>query len=232
MEKWIPAGLGSLVVVVLVWQSFTLSALNTRVQQLEAQTSSIAEAGSASQRPGRGLRNAGSRRRDGRGNGEASPLRDARDAPPRIEPSMRERIASLPPSEDPAALNLQDPQVREQVASLLEEVEEQRRTERDQERSARFKESMHQELSEFSEEVGLADGVRTQVQTELDRRSEAWNAVREDVRSGNMSWIDARREMEALREDSDATLTELLGEEDFQSLDERLWGDQSRRGPR
>lgn len=232
MEKWIPAGIGVVAVMLLGWQTYTLSALDTRIQLLEAQSSPHAEAQSASDRPRRDRRDIDSRGR-GDGAGRRGPqARDDRSASPDAERSMRERVESLPRSEDPTALNLEDPKVREQVASLLEEVEEQRREERDQERTARFKESMEQELADFSEEIGLEEGVRAKVQSELDRRSAAWNTVRQDVRSGNMSHIDARREMEALREDSNAALTELLGEEDFQSLDERLWGDQGRRGPR
>lgn len=123
------------------------------------------------------------------------------------------------------ALNLDDPVVRERLAEAMDVREEQR----DAERSQRFRESMHAELEAFASEEGLDAATVAAVGAEIDRRSESFRAVRQDVRDGVISWLDARKDLDELRAASDEALTKLLGPERFERLDARLWGERDRR---
>ena len=55
-------------------------------------------------------------------------------------------------------------------------------------------------------------------------------AARDDVRAGNLSWVDARREFQEIREASDAALVDLIGAEATEELTTRLFGDRTGRG--
>ena len=59
---------------------------------------------------------------------------------------------------------------------------------------------------------------------ELEARSDAFHTVREDLVAGRLTLADARFELEDARAASDEALRELLGDERFMLLDERLWG--------
>lgn len=119
-----------------------------------------------------------------------------------------------------APLDLEDPSVQAGIAAVVEQEE----ARRDEERSERFRASVLDELAAFAEEEQLDDATRQQVEAEFLRRMEAFRVMREDVRSGAISWIEARKQMEAAREASEATLAGLLGQERAEALDERIFG--------
>jgi hypothetical protein len=126
---------------------------------------------------------------------------------------------------------LEDPAVRERLATLLREEEAAREAREEQERSAMFLDSMTEEVRAFADEHGLDAPTAERLLAELTRQHEAFTAVRQDVRDGNLSWFDARKEFDALREERDAAVAGILGEEDAAALTERLWGERGRRGP-
>lgn len=119
-----------------------------------------------------------------------------------------------------AGLDMADPAVQAGIAAVVEQEE----ARRDEERSERFRASVLDELSAFFEEEGLDDATRQQVEAEYLRRMDAFRAMRDDVRSGAISWIEARKQMDAARESSEATLAALLGEAKAEALEERIFG--------
>ncbi len=119
-----------------------------------------------------------------------------------------------------AGLDMADPEVQAGIAAVVEQEE----ARRDEERSERFRASVLDELSAFFEEEGLDDATRQQVEAEYLRRMDAFRAMRDDVRSGAISWIEARKQMDAARQSSEATLAALLGEAKAEALDERIFG--------
>ncbi len=119
-----------------------------------------------------------------------------------------------------AALDMADPEVQAGIAAVVEQEE----ARRDEERSERFRASVLDEVSAFFDEEGLDDATRQQVEAEYLRRMDAFRAMRDDVRSGAISWIEARKQMDAARESSEATLAALLGEAKAEALDERIFG--------
>ena len=62
----------------------------------------------------------------------------------------------------------------------------------------------------------------------MDNSSEEWRAVREQVREGEISWIDARTEFKAIGEETQQKVTEFISEDDYTELRSRLWGDWGR----
>ena len=87
-----------------------------------------------------------------------------------------------------------------------------------------------EEVDVLAEELDLDDETTAAVVDELEDRHAAWSATRDDVRAGDLSWIDARREFQAIREASDATLVDLIGAEATEELNTRLFGERPGRG--
>lgn len=114
--------------------------------------------------------------------------------------------------------NLQDPVFREELASVVK-AEGQRAL-------ATRQEEIRTSLTDEVEALGRAEGLspRTigQILGELERRSDLFYSIRQDLAAGDLSRIDALREIKFLQEDSDALLQELLGDEAFAILEERM----------
>ncbi|MFM2162246.1 MAG: hypothetical protein RLZZ383_1758 [Pseudomonadota bacterium] len=124
------------------------------------------------------------------------------------------------PGASTAALDLDDPTVQAGIAAVVEQEE----ARREEERSERFRAGVLDELSAFFEEESLDEATRQHVEAEFLRRMDAFRVMREEVRSGAISWMDARRQMDAARERSEAVLVGLLGETRAGALDERIFG--------
>jgi leucyl aminopeptidase (aminopeptidase T) len=125
-------------------------------------------------------------------------------------------------------IDLDDANVRGRIAQIVEEDQEVRQAEESERRMEQYMDSVTREVQEFAAEEGLDGKTTEKLLEELRVRSENWNAVRKEVGDGNMSWFDARKEFQALREESDAVMNTLLGEEIFTALDTKLWGDHGR----
>lgn len=200
VQRWLGVGVGGLALVVGLWNAWALSDVSARLAALE-------DEGPARERT------AGARARSPR----------SRPREPGAPAARAEARAD--DAEGASALDLEDPAVQERLASAVQQQEDRR----DAERTARFQESMHSELDAFAAEQGLDAATVAAVSTELDRRTEAFQSIRQDVHDGTISWLDARKEFDDLRTTSDETLRKLLGDERFEQLDTRLWGDREHR---
>jgi hypothetical protein len=126
---------------------------------------------------------------------------------------------------NPKAMDLENPDVQERIASIVEADQEERREADRDRRSEQFRESMNREIEAFVEENEFDDATRDDLLAQMEVRSDNWRAVRKDVQDGAISWFDARKEFQAVREESDAAMTEIIGEDMVEALNTRLWGD-------
>ena len=122
------------------------------------------------------------------------------------------------------AIDLENPEVREAIARIVEDDATQRKEIRREEQTAMYLDSMNREIDAFAEENNLSAETRRKVTREIELRTQAWTAVKDEAHDGEISWFDARAEFRAIKEDSESNLREILGDERFESLNQRLWG--------
>lgn len=109
------------------------------------------------------------------------------------------------------------------------EASDSSREERAEARDARVQEAMEAEIADFASTEGLDGGQEADVLDELLALREASRHVREDMKEDRITNFEGRAEIRALREDSDARLVEMLGQDLADILRERLAEERSAR---
>ena len=200
MEK-LSLALSALALVVLAWNTWTLSSLGERVEALES-------------------------------GGSKARTEAPRGFDPKPPMRLPSRAAAPPPAATRVALpgGAPSPEARDELVQAVTEEQERREREQSEQRAQRFQEDLLAELDAFAAETALAADKKQAVADELTYRSEMFRTTREDVRAGSISWLEARKEFETLRTESDDRLRNILGDEAFEALDVRLWGER-RGGP-
>jgi len=196
-------GVGAVLALLLVWNTVAVVRLDTRVRALESRGGGHAAAqtskGPRSLWPGEG------------GNWQGP---DARRRP--------RPVGSQPPADDSVAaqgIDLDDPAIRKQ----LEQIASDDRKARREERAKRFREAMHAQIDRFAEEKGLDAATAEKVVAEVDALQDGVQAVRRDIDSGDLTWTDARKEIQAQRQDTRANLQQILGDDLAGDLEHRLY---------
>ena len=126
------------------------------------------------------------------------------------------------------ALDLTDPEIQETIAKIAETNTKRKEEERRQSKMEAYKTSVKYELESFAEEKDYDPETVQNLESILDNSSDEWRAVREQVREGEISWIDARTEFKSIGEETEQKVTEFISEEDYKELQGRLWGDWGR----
>ena len=93
----------------------------------------------------------------------------------------------------------------------------------------RVREAMADEIADFASVSGLDSELEGAVLDELLMLRNASKLVREDMREDRISRFEGRAEIRALRDDSDARMVDLLGDEIARVLKERLHSERSAR---
>lgn len=209
-NRWVVVG-GSVLFVLVAWNTWTVQQLNQRVSTWEQSASGPARTSNnlistnravvadASERDGMALRNSGG-------------------------PSAQ-RVAAQVGSDTEAPIDFENPEVREKIAQIMEVEETQRRQARQKEQTAMYLDSMVREIDTFADEFGLDAQTKASVIREVEANTKAFSAVRNDVREGRISWFDAKDEFRVIKEDGAANLQAILGDEQYEELKGRLWGD-------
>ena len=83
---------------------------------------------------------------------------------------------------------------------------------------------MNREVDAFVDDHNLDSATKVKLVRDLEARAHAWTAVKNDVQDGVISWMDAKEEFRVLKDESEASLTDLLGAEKYEELRGRLWG--------
>ena len=126
------------------------------------------------------------------------------------------------------SIDLSDPEIQETIAKIAESNAQKKEKERRESKMEAYKTSVKYELESFAEEKDYDPETVESIGSILDNSSDEWRAVREQVREGEISWIDARTEFKAIGEDTEQKVTEFISEEDYKELQGRLWGDWGR----
>ncbi len=230
MDNRVLGGIGAVIVALLVWNTATLSSLNGRVAALETVPAQPAEQASAHMRPERSGRHGDADgRREGRRQGKHGPRSSTKGDAHGLGSGSSNIFEDMGSPDKKGAIDFDDPAVREELETLMEQANRKRRQERHKASSEAWLDSMNDEVSTFADERGLSDDTTEELRLLLTERHTTWRTVHDDARSGSVSWIDARKEMSEAREDSESKLRELLGDDDFAVLDEKIFGDQGRR---
>jgi len=133
------------------------------------------------------------------------------------------RIQAIDAGSD-SPIDLENPDVREAIARIVEDDEIQRKEVKREEQMAMYLDSMNREVAAFAEENNLDQNTRRKVTREIELRTQAWTAVKDEAHDGDISWFDARAEFKAIKEESETNLRDILGDDRFESLNSRLWG--------
>ena len=141
----------------------------------------------------------------------------------------KKQVARIDPVDEartkPNAIDLTDPDIQQQIAQIAKKAEAKREQKGREERVAKYLDSMRREISVFSEEQELDEETESKVIKEVEDSTRAWVAVKNDVKKGEISWFEAKEEYQTIKEETGSVLKELLGEESYDVLKDRLWGD-------
>ena len=120
------------------------------------------------------------------------------------------------------AIDLDDPELRDQLETLVEQTQTARFAERREEQLARFAEEVEDEVARFGEEHGLSSETTDAVLELLEDMNTTRSTLFAEVREGRLTFFEMRSEMRAAHEETEAGLEDLLGAEDFAALSERI----------
>ena len=123
---------------------------------------------------------------------------------------------------------MENPEVREAIEQIVADGEERRKETKRKEQLDMYLDSMNREVDTFANEYNLDAQTKAKLLRDLEARAYAWTAIKNDVQDGAMSWMDAREEFRALREEGEESMTALLGQEQYEDLRTRLWGNRGR----
>ena len=138
------------------------------------------------------------------------------------------KVVAAQKNTEPSSIDLMDPEVQEAIAQIAENNAQKKEEQRRQSKMEAYNSSIKYELEKFSKEKEYDSETVQGIETALNESSAEWRAVREQVREGEISWIDARTEFKAIGEETKEKVTELISEEDYTELSSRLWGDWNR----
>lgn len=196
-------------VVFLAWRGHELSGRVTDLeQQLDEmkQASETVQAGAGQRRGGasadRSVRDR-SRARASRGDTEAAEVGD--------EMAQAQLADSLVPSE-----------ARQLVEGMMADYSEAERSERRQRREEFVTSRVQEMLEEFADAKDLDEETEALVSAEVQDRTAEMMSVQDSLMDGDLDREEAREERERLRQESDVRLIELLGEDEFEALEQRL----------
>jgi len=196
------------------WNTWTLYQVNTRLDAIEAQEASLIKQtiSSAQDDPTRSRSAINTQKKSPKGV-ETSPKRYAPAASPQQEASSAE-----------AAIDLSNPDIREAIAKIAQDNAQQKETQRRKSKMEAYKTSLQHELEKFSLEKEYDPDTVERIEAILDESTNEWTAIRQQVREGEISWLDARTEFKAIGDETESKATEHISEEDYKELRSRLWG--------
>ena len=130
--------------------------------------------------------------------------------------------------ESPPVIDLSDPDIQEAIANIAENNAQKKEEQRRKSKMDAYKTSLQHELETFSNEKEYDSNIVQSIESILDESTAEWTAIREQVRDGEISWMDARTEFTAIGEETETKVTEFISAEDYKELRSRLWGDWGR----
>ena len=151
-----------------------------------------------------------------------------RDAQQEGKQNSPNKISAAEQDSDQPAIDLMDPEIQKAIANIAESNAQKKEEQRQKSKMEAYKSSIKYELENFATEKDYDTDTVQSIEVILDDSTAEWRAVREQVREGDISWIDARTEYKSIGEETEEKVTEFISEEDYKELRSRLWGDWGR----
>ena len=193
------------------WNTWTLHQVTKRLDKIEARETSEAPISTSVSKNKRAYKNLVQR-----------DTSSARQAQAYVSSSDKARVKKDTTSDN--AIDLSDPSIREAIAKIAQDDVQKKEQQRRKSKMEAYKTSIQHELEKFSSEKGYDVDTTQKVEVILDESSSEWVAIRQQVREGEISWLDARTEFKAIGDDTESKVTEIISEEDYKELRSRLWG--------
>ena len=195
------------------WNTWTLHQVNERLDAIEQMNSTTSKASS---------------REIAGKNGYGSYQQNPTENPKQFRPNSPSKMSVTEADANQPTIDLTDPEIQETIAKIAESNAQKKEEQRQKSKMQAYKSSIKYELEQFSNEKEYDADTVQNIEAILDDSTVEWRAVREQVREGEISWIDARTEFKAIGEETEEKVTEFISEEDYTELRSRLWGDWGR----
>ena len=204
--------------VLVTWNTWTLYQVNKRLEAMEqlGVPKSVKEVSK--------LTSSQSTRYAGSGSYKSASVEGKKTKKISMNNLSRDNMPAL----DQSSIDLSDPDIQEAIAKIAENNAQKKEQQRRQSKMEAYKVSLKHELEKFSKEKEYDSDTVQSIESILDESATEWRAVREQVREGEISWMDARTEFKAIGDETESKVTEFISSEDYKELRSRLWGDWGR----
>ena len=126
---------------------------------------------------------------------------------------------------DPSAsLDLDNPDVQEELHQFLEEREKEQKEIKRAEGLGKYLDYVDKKIETYAQNHQLPSSVSQAVMAEIQTRTNEYVAVEHAAEDGDMDWSEAKPEMERIKEEGKVNLIDILGEEGYQEFERFVWG--------
>ena len=208
-------GLLGLGVALLGWNLWTIETLKARVAVLEATRGTVSTEGSTT--AGRAQQETASRTRERQARRKAEAASGSSSA---SQERAEERVGVA----EAALLGLDDPEVKAAFDAYLNEFIEEKQEARSEIEESNYLDHMTTTVEVYCEEMDVPADVQERVVLRLEQAHEDWTGADAAHEAGE---IDRREMLEVHGQIEEAVMTEmveLLGQENWETLAERIWG--------
>ena len=207
MDSRIGIGLGTLVIGLLVWNSWTVRQMQHRIDELESHnaTSNTSADESSSQ--------VGDTERLSETNetGQRSSRRST------LQTGNQSYLSSQGSLETSAQVNelieaLDDPQYQAALVDLMDDYFAEREEDQLDEGEANFLDYINEKVEIFSDDHDIDDATMGQMMQEIETRTAEYFEVMRQAKAGDMSWLEARPQMQAIRDQAGKQIDRYFGQ--------------------
>ena len=216
---------GILICGLLVWNIWTIQALESRIARLEAEQDFIGDEVSGKRPTKQDIKTTSDRSNDREQNVTVKASTSGSD---QFDNSDRSNRSSDDPSEikktlGSAILGLDDPKVKEVFDEYLDQYLKTWQDNQKNDDMSRFLDHLSTTTEVFCEESGLTEDVQEQIIQRLEKAHEDWIAMDVALEVGEIDQreyleINGKIEKEVMRD-----MTEMIGEEEWEKLAHRIW---------
>ena len=225
MTQKLVLGFGVSICGLLMWNIWTIQALESRIAVLEAEQGLVGDAVSGKKKIKEDTETTADRSNDREQNVavKASPSRSDR-----FDNSDRSKGSSDDPSEiektlGAAILGLDDPKVKEVFDEYLEQYLDTWQDNQNSDDLSNFLDHLSTATEVFCEESGLTEDVREQIIQRLEKAHEDWIAMEAALEDGEIDRREYQEIDSTIGKEVERDMNEMIGEEAWKKLSGRIW---------
>ena len=221
MDSRIGIGLGILVIGLLVWNSWTVNQMEQRIQELEEQNSNPAKTQNDSPLQAHdrdvGSSSTPTLQRSSSGSTQQAGARSYMDSTG--QPTSSAKVSELIEA-------LDHPEYQEALVDLMDDYFAEREEDQLDEGEANFLDYINEKVEIFGETNGIDDATMGQMIQEIETKTAQYFEVMRQAKAGDISWLEARPQMQEIREEAETNLIDILGEELYEVYEQEVRGGQ------